>query len=325
METSDQFISENIGILNRRRAEANKNIRFDVPYIGVKIVKDLEMTGEVGKKIVEKKATYINTWEDLNNAFLAFCKKMLMQDFEQVSVRTLSGALKEVMEELFEVFETDAVKIILSNDDVHHNREKFARVIAKALERYKQRLWLRQNNAKLRAFKQYEWEVPADRAYPIDRYNELPKYTDHALLPFMENISAYDPEIEFAKFLEQHKESIDWWYKNGDNGKSNYAISYINVEGNKALFYVDFIIRMKKGAIFLFDTKKGLIDPNVINKHNALVDYINRENNKEKHLHGGILIQDRYGNWVYPQFKLENESEIDNPVNWNEFIPENYK
>lgn len=325
METNDKNIPENVAILNKRHAEANKNIRFDVPYISVDIVKDLEMTGEVGQKIVDKKASYINTWDDLNTTFLAFCKKMLGNDYEQRSVKTLSGALKEVMEELFEVFETDAVKIILSNDNVHHNREKFARVIAKALERYGERLRLRQAAAKRRAFKHYDWEVPADRAYPMDKYNEVPRYTDHALEPFYEYVNASDPEVEFAKFLEIHKDSIDWWYRNGDSGKTNYAIGYTNVQGEKALFYVDFIIRMQDGTIFLFDTKKGLIDPNVIQKHNALIDYINRENNKDKNLKGGILIQDNYGNWVYPQFKLENENEIDNPINWNDFIPEQYK
>jgi type III restriction enzyme len=42
-------------------------------------------------------------------------------------------------------------------------------------------------------------------------------------------------------------EYIDWWYKNGDEGKQHYSICYTNVDGGQALFYVDFVIRMKNG------------------------------------------------------------------------------
>lgn len=43
----------------------------------------------------------------------------------------------------------------------------------------------RQAAAKHRAYKHYDWEVPAERAYPVDLYNEKPEMTDHALLPYM--------------------------------------------------------------------------------------------------------------------------------------------
>ena len=309
---------------NREKAISQRGINFNVRNISTDIVRDLEMTGEVGIKIVESKAAYVNNVADLTALFLAFCKRLIGNDYEQRSVKTLGGALKEVMEELFEVFEYDAMKVVLSNDNVHHNRPKFERLIAKAIHKYTEKLRMRHATAKRRAFKHYDWVVPAERAYPIDTFNEQAQVQDHALLPFMEYKGASDPEKEFAKFLEENSNAIEWWYKNGDQGKAHYAIGYINSQGNKALFYVDFIIRMANGEVFLFDTKKGLIDENVVQKHNALIEYLNRPDNKAKGLRGSVIVKDRFGNWVYTQFPIADASELDDPINWDIFDPQQY-
>lgn len=72
------------------------------------------------------------------------------------------------------------------------------------------------------------------------------------MLPFVQLNEASNPEKEFVKYLEEHSQWIDWWYKNGDKGKQHYAIAY-----GKSLFYVDFVIRMKNGHVYLFDTKSA--------------------------------------------------------------------
>lgn len=122
---------------------------------------------------------------------------------------------------------------------------------------------------------------------------------------------------------KQGIEYIDWWYKNGDSGKQHYAISYTNVDGNKALFYVDFVIRMKNGQVFLFDTKSEDSDKNAPCKHNALIDYIHNEENADKHLKGGVIIQTKNGeNWKYCPMKIENTTDISS---WDSFHPDEYK
>ena len=309
---------QNQAYLNRRNSKVA--IRWDVPYVSVDIVKDLEMTGEVGTRIVESKASYINNVADLTAMYLAFCKKLLGNDFEQRSVKTLGGYLKEVLEQLFEVFEYDAMKVVL----YYLNRPKFAKLISHALELYLIRIRNRQAAAKRRAFKHYDWVVPAERAYPIDKFNEMPNMTDHALLPFMEYIHASSVEQEFEKFLEANKNYIEWWYKNGDEGKAHYSISYINSFNEKALFYVDFIIRMKNGDVFLFDTKAEDSDPQAPYKHNALYEYMQLEENKTKRLHGGIIVKDKYGNWVWSPFPLDLQLGTHDTTNWEIFDPQNY-
>lgn len=309
---------------NRHIAINQRGINFNVRNVSTDIVKDLDMTGEVGTKIVNSKATYINNVADLTAMYLAFCKRLLGTDYEQRSVKTLGGALKEVMEELFEVFEYDAMKIILSNDNVHHNRPKFERLIAKAIQRYTEKLRLRQAAARRRAFKHNYWVVPAERAYPVDTFNEQPQIDFHALLPFMEFKGASTVEHAFASFLESQSNAIEWWYKNGDQGKAHYAIGYTNSLGEKALFYVDFIIRTYSGDIFLFDTKTENSDPEAPYKHNALWEYMQRPENKGKKLHGGIIIPDDFGNWVYSPAPLDVKLGTSDTTDWDIFDPQQY-
>ncbi len=64
-------------------------------------------------------------------------------------------------------------------------------------------------------------------------------------------------EEKFAKYLDQ-QDSIEWWIKNGDNGKDWLSIRYFNEEEGKLdLFYPDWIYKKKNGTIGIWDTKDG--------------------------------------------------------------------
>jgi len=121
-------------------------------------------------------------------------------------------------------------------------------------------------------------------------------------------------------FLEANKEYIDWWYKNGDEGKQHYSIPYVRGNGEKSLFYVDFIIRMKNGQVFLFDTKSANSDGDAPQKHNALIDYMCASERAENNLKGGILIENK-DVWYYSSFHIDNTNDI---VGWNAFFPQDY-
>lgn len=297
----------------KNRDAVKDKINFNVKSISIDIVEDLNITGEVGRTLIDSKAKYVRTMQELDTTFMAFCAKMLGGKFEKVSIKTLAIALKESMEELFDTFETDAVKIIL----YHANRPKFADIIQRALLRYTRILQERQRNYRAKGFVSYPWEVPADRFYKEDTHAERESIKNHALLPYIQLNNSSNPELEFTAFLEAHTEHIDWWYKNGDAGKQHYAIGYTNMDGEKSLFYVDFVIRMKSGQVFLFDTKSVESDRNAVNKHNALIEYMNDEKNKHLHLKGGVIIQSGE-NWKYSPMKIENTTDI---VNWDSFYP----
>ncbi len=306
---------ESIYAKNRKACE--DKITFRVKSIGVDLIEDVNITGEIGETHVDKKARYVRTMQELNDSYNAFCAKCIGSKFEKVSVTTLAFALKELMEDLFELFETYAVKVIL----YHSNRPVFAGLIDRALNRYLKILEVRQQTQNEKSYKSYDWEVPVERLYKEESHRVISDVRDHALMPFVELKSASQPEKHFEAFLEANKECIDWWYKNGDAGRQHYAISYENKEGQKSLFYVDFVIRMKNGQIFLFDTKSAGSDVDAVEKHNALIDYMESEANKERHLKGGIIIE-RNDNWKYCPLKIDNTTDI---VEWDSFYPNEYK
>ena len=72
---------------------------------------------------------------------------------------------------------------------------------------------------------------------------------NHALYPYFEQITASRPEQEFARWLDDKMEYVEWWYKNGDEGKQHFAVPYTDSSSRKRCFYVDFIVRLKSGVL----------------------------------------------------------------------------
>ena len=318
-QDSEQTDSESIIAKNRQAAERLR-IRLDVKNVNIEIPADIFFQNEANTTIeTGEKAKFTRTAGEVDRVFIDWCRQMLGGYEKAHSTGVLANYLLEAMENLFELFETEAKKVVL----YHENRPKFADIVSKALARYSKILEQRQQEAKKRSFEQYEWEVPEDRTYTEENHVIRDKVEDHALIPFIELRTASVPEQEFAAFLEDHRDSIDWWYKNGDKGREHYAIAYTNSQGDKSLFYVDFVIRMKDSQVFLFDTKTENSDPDAPQKHNALLEYMQSEENIDKHLKGGIIVHDNLtGNWLYSPMPIENTYDT---ADWEAFYPDMYK
>lgn len=222
------------------------------------------------------------------------------------------------MELLFGLNEWDARRVILSVKP-NNNNAKFTDLFNRALDEYYERVIERRAKAKERSFKEWIWTVPESRLYNADHHTAVDNVNDHALLPFVRYNGASMQEQNFEAFLEDHSPYIDWWYKNGDVGRQHYAIEYVKKD-KKALFYVDYIIRMNNGQVFLFDTKSaGRDDENedeVVAKHNALIAYIN--NHSQKNLKGGIIKFDK-GAWKYCPLTISNTTDLSG---WTSFYPD---
>ena len=248
---------------------------------------------------------------EIRRIYIDYCRGLLGSFEKAHSTDVLAGYLLQALEELFDFFETDAMKIVLAEV----NKPKFTDIITKALANYERKLQERQRKAKERAFEKYTWEIPAERLYKESTHHVINKVEEHALLPFIELNNAFTPERDFREFLEENKDCIDWWYKNGDEGKQHYSIPYENSQGEKSLFYVDFVVRMKNGQLFLFDTKTENSDPEAPYKHNALIDYM-----AGTELKGGVVVE-KNGNWYYCPMKIENTTDL---RGWDAFFPDRY-
>ena len=317
MESSaDDFMTDYAR--NRHNAEQNGNIDLNLHNIQVSLVTDVEVTGEADITYVDENnmRKFARTSEELNKALMQFCATF-MSKFEKLSTPTLRGYLLQLMENYLGFFETESPRIIL----YHTNKPKFAELVTIAINLYIKAIEVRQHAAKQRAFKTYNWEVPANREYSETSNEEVPGVKEHALVPFIQLKNASSPEKRFEKFLESNKDSINWWYKNGDEGKQHYSIAYTTIGEGQGLFYVDFVIRMNDGTIFLFDTKSPSSDMEAPNKHNALIEYMKAENENGQNLKGGIIIEENEL-WRYSSLPIDNTQDLQN---WDVFHPNNYK
>lgn len=316
--TDDDFspLPENDDIqINENRKKVANSIRLDVKNINIEIPKDVHFQNE--EQVLEVDTIkYARKATEIDHVFMAYIATKGHQFESKGRTDKIASYLLEILADFFGIFDTDAKKVIL----YHSNRPKFDRIIDTALERYTLiRENARKESAAKRMFKQYSWEVPEERTYDKET-NHIEEVGNHALLPFVQLNKASDVERKFIAYLEQNSQYIDWWYKNGDKGKQHYAIEYSPEGSNsKSLFYVDFVIRMKNGHIYLFDTKSVGSDIFASDKHNALLKYIKENTTEEQPLNGGVILQ-KEENWLYSSFPVENTTDI---LNWTCFYPQN--
>lgn len=306
-ESDDLTINE-----NRRRVQ--NQLRLDVKTINIEIPKDVHFQNEVQTLTVER-AKFARTTGEIDSVFLAYIDGKGGQFERKGRTDKIASFLTELIADFFGIYETDAKKLVL----YHENKPKFDRLLETALDKYaRQRQAAAARAAAVRVYKEHAWEIPAERVYDADT-NHVAAGDNHALLPFIQLNAASNPEREFVSFLEANSRYIDWWYKNGDNGKQHYAIEYSKGQGGeKALFYVDFVVRMKNGHIYLFDTKSAGSDIFAPDKHNALLQYINENSTADQPLAGGVIIR-QGSNWLYSPLPIENTTDT---LNWDSFYPQ---
>ena len=293
--------------LNRYNAKRH-GVQTDVSRILVAIPKDTPLTGDSGIVEITDKARLALNASELQNLFTLFCRKNVGGFSKFDSTPVLQGAIESALEEYLQVFSMDVPKVVL----YHQNRPRFEELIRKALVTYEATL---KKNAKevSMEYQQSVWQVPETRLYNAAMVRTTEgEIFNHALYPYFEQITASRPEQEFARWLDDKMEYVEWWYKNGDEGKQHFAVPYTDSGSRKRCFYVDFIVRLKSGTICLFDTKTKGSDADAPEKNNALLDYISSYQATGKKIVGGVLIKDEgTSNWYYPGGIIENTDNID--------------
>ena len=247
--------------------------------------------------------------------FDKFCYDNITRLNRSKSWKKLRETLIHFAEYYLGIFEVDARKIFL----FPQNKELLVQHIVAALESFD--TWQKARGNDNRRVETSNWEVPEIRYYN-ENYNRQ-DIDSHALDPFFEGNSASNPEKEFKNFLIRNENHIEWWYKNGDSGSEHFAVDYINIHNELKLFYVDFVIKFKSNKIGLFDTKTKRSDIDAPKKHNALLDFMDKENslNTNRELIGGILIPDDNGGvpgFRYPLFRINDTNDL---TGWSFFNP----
>lgn len=302
-----------------RKAMREKFWQFEIDEHQIKIPTDINLDPYEVNAIMlnnDQMKAFSITDAQFGTMFDRFCYDNITRLNRSKSWKKLRETLNHFAEYYLGYNEFEIRKIYL----FPQNKEYLVQHIAKALENFE--AWqVKQGNDSRRVVNN-DWEVPSTRYF-----NELyrrEKIENHALEPFFEYEKASSPEIALKEFLEKKAAFIDWWYKNGDQGKEHFAVPYNDKKGVKRLFYVDFIIKFKSGKIGLFDTKTKRSDAEAANKHNALLDCLDAENkaNTKRELIGGVLIPELTGDVMTFKYCKNRIEDTDSLVGWDFFNPQ---
>lgn len=288
-----------------------KFIELNVDSIEIPIPRDVQLTGEIGATHADDMERFAKTQSELDILFRKFCREHVGGYEKFDSTPVLELALKMFFEEYLSMNEFAAVKIIL----YENNRPRFVEVIDMALVKHEKLLQEKAAKASKRV-EESKWDVPPEKIFN-ENFSEKPADIP-ALEPFYEFKSASNPEKQFVAFLDKNKQHIDWWYKNGDKNKEDFAVTYPDRQSVTRGFYVDFVIKLKNGTIALFDTKTPDSDPEFCNKHNSLHQYLKEENLSGKNLVGGIIVRKEEDVWKYCDNPITNAKDI---TGWISFDP----
>lgn len=196
------------------------------------------------------------------------------------------------------------------------NPRQFAMILDESIKDYK---LYKENELSTKDSEKWndEWEIEESRNYNPQVTTELKSKLSlyqPLYVPIDTTGKVNQLEKEFIEYLDEHGESIEWFWQNGASAmEKNFGIKV----DNKKTFYPDFIVKFKDGRIGLFDTKGGMFKADDKVKSNALQRYIIEEANKGKNLIGGLVIK----NWDHFRvFMKDGYIPFDNnPEEWEYF------
>jgi type III restriction enzyme len=293
-------------------------VKMDVSEIEINIPVDVKIDGtQIGATRVENIERFAKTTYQLEQLFNRFCLASCGEYQKDASWERIKYHTQLFFEEYLGLYGADVFKIVLFNDhrftDLYNlARGTYAHIMsAKASSRS---TMVKENER--------PWDVPEFQIVN-DRY-VVYEADAHALIPFYARNRGpgqlFDSANEhlFIKLLiENERDSIRWWYKNGSGNKEDFAISYLRSDGTQSLFYVDFVIQFKNGTLGLFDPKTAGSDLDSVIKHNALIEYIEGLNAQGRKAIGSIVIPNQ-GSWRYCRNRIENDSDF---TGWEFFNP----
>lgn len=270
-----------------------------------------------GMVIKEDDAIYMSlSPEDLDIKYNKLLSKNIGNFSQSRSISKLKTAVLSVFRKYLNIKPSDGGIIKIQNIVVR-NEEIFDKIFSNALNEYKD-FHEKDIEAKNPGRYNDEWEIPESKNYNPETNSEVESVLSlhqPLYMPCDSNKKVDGLELQFIRYLELHKDRVNWFWKNGDEHmESNFGIK----KENGSTFQPDFIISFSDGSIGIFDTKAaGFNENDNVDKSNALYKYITDERYNGKNIIGGLVIMDN-NNFKYysnSQYKSYKES----PEDWKNF------
>ena len=274
----DVFNSPNITNMLKSRIKStqdkvSKPIPYDVTVDYIDEESDLQIDKTINATLAAK---------DLNRMFMDYVRWLCPPFAPSDSSQRICTALYNFVNREYglEKYSPEAQTLILGEDNIR----PFAEAIEEAKNNYKEKVVIKEEKRLIEINE--KWEVPesVSSCFGVDAID----YPKAVMRPvFVTNLSK--PERHFINYLEQ-SQNVKWWYKNGENERKYFAISYIDGSNQTARFYVDFIVQLEDGRVGLFDPKEGMTAKDAGTRHKGLYQYMINENKKGKNLFGGLVV-----------------------------------
>ena len=300
------------------REEANKRFGItekDLPAIAIKkadvkldlkpselgqpVISDVVFTNidsQVKNEIIGSNIIFSVSEDEIKHKFESFAKLSSLPYAPVRSCNKIQLAIYEWFDNYLGYKKNsrlDIQRIVVCSET---NQKIFHEIIEAAKIRFKEE---RQEeiNATER-LKSYFWDIPA-----VEYFNEyyalveMPNYVhDKCYL----KSDRSQPEKEFESLLA-NSQSVKWWYKNGTDKETCFAIEYKDPKTEiMRAFYPDYIVNFSDGSIGIYDTKSGITAEieETKAKSNALHSYI-KTHLKEHKVKGGIVQSTQAGMYIF--------------------------
>jgi len=289
--------------LNTKKTEISNEIIVDGKIINIDKVREIQ----------HSIMNYHSPDMEIQTYYDLFCKASTGEFATFDSMDRIKSALNRFFTRVmgFENDDPAFYKVILTPDNI----EKVNKALAMAREEYKRTVVAKDEE---REIENLVWNVPKVISYNskykaksckksvmVPYYSRYVENNQTGLFAGYEEDSKV--EIEFIDYLDKAKK-VEWWFKNGQGEVNYFAVSYVDKHGRESAFYVDFIIQLKNGDVWLLDTKKGQTAEDAKERAQGLAEYIKEQKKKGKKIFGGIVIfSDRQ--WRYN----DNEKYFYNP------------
>ena len=179
---------------------------------------------------------------------------------------------------------------------VHNGNKKiFEEVLINAIETYK---IIREKEVQKKVEESEKWyDFEIDKESFFNQYtDELVKYEKYIYDPCYLGIERSNPEKNFEKYLEDNKDKIVWWWKNGENKQNYFGIKYEYPTGIIHTFYPDYLVQLFDGRVGIFEIK-DVNDQDGGSKTKVKAETLQKyiKENRNKKLFGGIVIEKNDG------------------------------
>ena len=253
-------------------------VKDKLRYNNLKIEPQLEQQIVINAKFKDLDQISFSSGDDLNREvsrhdvqklFSKICVDLLREqtddDAKIANIARSFGTLKSALRLWFKSYafreeDDDARYRIFLADVINKDSNSiFRKLVTKTLKNHYP---MREDNIRKRREEAEQQETTTFKIQKVYAYSDDYEALDMKrclFKPFYigKDYLGRDNELKFAEYLDS-QDCIEWWMKNGDNGKDWLSIRYFNEDTQKKeLFYPDWIYKKKDGIIGIWDTKGG--------------------------------------------------------------------